>query len=86
VDGAHLAGDIRQRMAGGGDSVTSVLWAVEAKLRTQGSWILLPNLIFVDRKSTEWELGRLEPDEEYSGFRLVRYDRIGARYDRIGAL
>ena len=55
--------------------MTSTLWAIEAN--TKDGWILLPNLIFVDRKSTEWELAHLEPDYEYSGFRLVRYQRSG---------
>jgi len=57
--------------------MTSALWAVEAKTKN-GHWVLLPNLVFVDRKSTEFELSQLEPDYEYFGFRLVRYDRTGA--------
>jgi hypothetical protein len=55
--------------------MTSTLWAIEAN--TKDGWVLLPNLIFVARNSASWELGNLEPDYEYSGFRLVRYQRSG---------
>jgi hypothetical protein len=60
--------------------VTQTLWAVEAW--RGGTWILLPNIIMVDRLSAEFERQCLEDDEnskapEYRReiYRLVRYER-----------
>jgi hypothetical protein len=60
--------------------VTQTLWAVEAW--RGGTWILLPNIIMVDRLSVEFELKCLRKEEnskapEYrrEKYRLVSYER-----------
>lgn len=53
--------------------MTRILWAIEAY--RDGVWLLLPNLIMVDRRNAEWEMKCLVNENTREKYRLISYSR-----------